>query len=353
MQCDYLVVGQGIAGSMLSYSLLKRNKKVIVLDEPLSSTSLAIQHAMYSPIIFKRFTKAWMVDKVLPIMVDTYKELEKILNISFISQCGILRVLASDQERKLWLSKSMEEGYWPYLDDAIIQQYSPVLEALYGYGLVKNAGTIDLYSLLTAYKDYLKEKNMLVEAAINYEEIKISHDKVYLNGITAKKLIFCEGYRGLNNPFFKSLPFVLAKGELLKAKIKGLTLNHIISSGIHISPVGHEEFILGSTYNWNDLNMTETLEARQELVDKARKFVKTDIDILEQYVGIRPTVKDRRPLIGLHPELPQVGIFNGMGTKGVSIAPYFAEHFADHLLNQADLMPEVYAFRHAKEGNKM
>jgi hypothetical protein len=137
MKYNYIIVGQGIAGTMLAHSLIKRNKKVVVIDQPVSCTSLAIGHAMYSPIIFKRFTKAWMIDSLLSCMISTYENLEDLLKINFLHKKVILRIFASEQEKKLWLNKSMEEAYWPYLDDTIIQEYAATIRAPFGYGYVK------------------------------------------------------------------------------------------------------------------------------------------------------------------------------------------------------------------------
>lgn len=346
MKYDYLIVGQGIAGTMLSYSLLKRNKKVLVIDQPFSCTSLAIGGGMYSPIIFKRFTKAWMVDTLLPELINTYTELEKLLTISVLNKKSLLRVFASEQEKKLWIHKSIEESYWPYLDEEVLDHYSPFIHAPYGYGHIKNAGSVNMYTLLTAYRDYLKKRNSLIETELKYEDVHITNDGINWNSHTAEKIMFCEGFTALkNNLFFKNLPFVLAKGELLKVRIKELPEDYIISSSVNISPLGNGEFIVGSTYSWDDLTAIPTENGKEEVLTKLKKFLKVEVEVIEQLAGIRPTVKDRRPLIGLHPQQPQIGIFNGMGTKGVILAPYFAEHFVNHLLNNADLMPEVFAFR--------
>ena len=369
-----MIVGQGIAGTMLANALLKHNQKILVVDQPFSSTSLAIGGGMYSPIIFKRFTKTWMVDKLLPKLISDFTELEKLLNIHFLDKKDILRVFASEQEKKLWQNKCIEEAYWNYLDDEVVENYSPFINAPYGYGHVKNAGSVNLFVLLNAFRAFLKEKNLLLEERLNYAEIIFEEDGIKWKNISAKKIIFCEGYAALkSNPFFKDLPFVLAKGELIKTSprpsllrqklrinsereerqhITKLPEDYIISSGVNISPIGNNEFIVGSTYGWDDLSFIPTEKGKEELLTKLKKVLNVDVEVTGQLSGIRPTVKDRRPLIGLHPQNSSIGIFNGMGTKGVMLAPYFAEHFTNHLLNNADLLPEVYAFRHINENNK-
>ena len=62
--------------------------------------------------------------------------------------------------------------------------------------------------------------------------------------------------------------------------------------------------------------------------------------------GLRPTSHDRRPVVGLLPDKPQVGVLNGLGTKGVSLAPYFAHQFAESLINGIEMDREVHIGRY-------
>ena len=157
----------------------------------------------------------------------------------------------------------------------------------------------------------------------------------------AHQLIFCEGYRAAQNPFWKHLPFLPSKGEVLTIRSQQLHLDHILNKTISILPIGEHLFKVGSTYSWDELNDTPTEKEKANLLQQLGKIIKVPYEVIGHRAAIRPTVKDRRPFIGFHPEQLQVGIFNGLGTKGVLLAPYFANHFADHLLEKTELMKEV------------
>ena len=64
-------------------------------------------------------------------------------------------------------------------------------------------------------------------------------------------------------------------------------------------------------------------------------------EVVDHKAAVRPTVKERRPFIGIHPNHKQIGIFNGLGAKGVLLAPFFASHFSEYLLGKTELMKEI------------
>jgi glycine oxidase len=63
--------------------------------------------------------------------------------------------------------------------------------------------------------------------------------------------------------------------------------------------------------------------------------------IINQESGIRPTTRDRRPIIGTHQAFNKLHVFNGLGAKGYLLAPLLAKEFVTHLLTGAPLDPEV------------
>ncbi|MFK7904191.1 MAG: NAD(P)/FAD-dependent oxidoreductase, partial [Chitinophagales bacterium] len=153
-------------------------------------------------------------------------------------------------------------------------------------------------------------------------------------GIEAKKIIFCEGHQTRFNPYFDWLPFVPAKGELLIIEAKGLDLEateRIAKNKITLLPLGNDRYWVGSTYEWKKLDEVPTQKYREELSSQLENTINVPYQIIVHQAGIRPSAKDRRPFVGLHPKYPNMGVFNGLGTKGVSLSPYFAHHFAAHL----------------------
>ncbi|MDQ3192745.1 MAG: FAD-binding oxidoreductase [Bacteroidota bacterium] len=330
MQIDYLIVGQGIAGSLLAEELLKRNKKILVIDNNHKSSSSMVAAGLYNPVVFKRFAKSWMADELIPFAIETYTALEKKLNTRFHFSKNIIKVFASEDEFNLWEKRRLENDFM-----APAVRYNEMLEkaihAPFGSGEVNSSGNVNVSLFLTIFNKYLKQENLLLNEKLNHEDIKFEDDCIYWKNIKAEKIIFCEGHKAIDNSFFNWLPFKLTKGELLRAKIDELQSEKVINKGVFILPVEKNIYDVGATYNWNEFSEDPTPEGKSELIEKLEKLLKVPYEILNHNAGIRPTVSDRRPFIGAHPKYKRLLIFNGMGTKGVLIAPYFAAHFADFL----------------------
>ena len=195
-------------------------------------------------------------------------------------------------------------------------------------------------NFLAAIQFYLRSKQCYIEDDFSYDELQLHQEAIKYQDLRANKIIFCEGAQGIHNPFFKNLPFKLVKGELLIAEVDE-KIDMISSQGIYIVPHSNKKILIGATYDWDDLSLTPTINAREKLEAKLQKILPIPYKILSQQIGIRPATFDRRPLIGLHPVYNQIGIFNGMGSKGVSLAPYLSKRFVQYLLYGQELPEEV------------
>ena len=194
-----------------------------------------------------------------------------------------------------------------------------------------------------------------MEETFDYNRVSFSENKVVYKDIEADKIIFCEGYKTIDNPYFSWLPFKLTKGEILTVKIPDFKIDDefVLNKGVFILPLGNNIYKVGATYEWNDLTEKTTEKGKLELEDKLKKVIKLPFEIIDQQAGIRPTVLDRRPLIGIHSENNKLAVFNGMGTKGVMLVPHFANQFADFLINNIPLNKEVDIDRFNKSGVKL
>ena len=85
MKVDYLIVGQGLAGTTLAFHLLKSNKKIFILDDCDSTSSSRVAAGLFNPITGKRNVKTWKADILFPYMKNFYRELEDFLGIKFLS----------------------------------------------------------------------------------------------------------------------------------------------------------------------------------------------------------------------------------------------------------------------------
>ena len=190
---------------------------------------------------------------------------------------------------------------------------------------------------------------MIRNEKLDYEKLILLSDSLNYDNITAQKIIFCEGSAASHNPFFKDLKFKHSKGEILELKIPGFKLNEIVSDAIFVMPIGNDRYKVGATYCWDKLNYDTTDSACKELLDKLRNISSTPFEVLNQKSGIRPTMHDRKPVIGMLPDKPQIGIFNGLGSKGALLGPYLAKQFADYLLGDSTYIhPEAHIERYFK-----
>jgi glycine/D-amino acid oxidase-like deaminating enzyme len=342
LELDYLIIGQGIAGSMLSHFLIKKGKSVICVDNAALYSSSLVAAGLFNPITGRRIVKTWMADDLLPFAKQTYTELEALLRQRFYHPKNNIKIFTSIKEQNDWLAKSSAPEFEQYLaasEGTLFQNTN--IPSPFGSFEITQSGYVDLPLFLLNYKKYLEANGLLMQASFDYNDLTIHENGIQWQNIKAKKIIFCEGHQAIQNPFFKDFPFVLTKGELLTIACSELALEKLISKGIFILPLGEDTYRIGSTYSWSDLSPEPTEAGRQALIEKLEKTITCPYTILSHQAGIRPTVKDRRPFIGLHPKHPSIGLFNGMGTKGASIAPWFAHHFAKALEENETLNPLV------------
>ena len=316
MKTDYLIVGQGLAGTVLGYELLKAGKQFYFIDSPEYLKSSEVAAGLVNPVVFRRMTKSWMVDELYPVMLEIYRGMSEMLGEQFFIPMRILKVFGAGEEH-LWQRKILENGLESYacLDDE--SKTFPLLDVPYGSGWVANGGKLNIKRLLFLFKLFLTENRLISYENFEFGHLDVDREKILYRDIEAKKIIFCEGYRGEQNPFFDKVKFKLAKGEILDLAIDGYQQDAIINKSVFLMPVGEQRFRLGSTYSWDQMDEVPTIDGRNELIGKLEHFFKGNFSIEGHLAGIRPVSHDRRPVMGLHPDFQTVGIFNGLGQKGV------------------------------------
>jgi glycine oxidase len=338
---DFIIVGQGLAGSILALELLKQNKTVLVIDNADMSQCSKVAAGIYNPIVFKRLTQSWMADKTLPAMFDFFSAAEKLFDTKLIYQTQIARAFVSEQEETLWKKKAVNE--LSEFVDAKIHPAKNEYEFLNSdYGFVTEAGFVDVPKFLQHTKEYLVQRNSLLNETFTYEGVIIKEDKIQYQNILCDKLIFCEGHLATQNPFFQNLKFKPAKGEVLTIYCEELKVDSIINKDFFILPLPEPHcFKVGATYNWLDLTDDITDKAKNILVEKINSVIPFSYKIINQQAGVRPATIDRRPFVGTHPVHKNVGVFNGFGTKSVMLAPYFAKHFCNFIFLNQELFLDV------------
>jgi len=339
MKFDYLIVGFGLSGLMLCETLRKRGKSFVVFSNKSQQASI-VASGLYNPVVLKRFNKAWDADKQLPLAMSVYKNLELFLGIKIDYKLPIHRVFSSVEEQNNWVIASDKISLKPFLISDIKSNLNPNICAPFGYGEVKNTGRIDTKSLLSSYFNFLNVKEIILDETFDYDELKISEKITYKN-VESKKIIFSEGFGLKLNPFFNYLPLEGTKGELLIINSPKLNSDVVIKSSVFVIPIGDHNYLVGSTYSWNDFNNNPTTNAKYELLKKLNNLILCPYKIVSQRAGIRPTVVDRRPLVGQHNSHENIYVLNGLGSRGVLIAPTVANALIDFIEDNVPLPKEI------------
>lgn len=340
MNVDYIIVGLGLAGVAFAEELTKQNKSFIVFEDGSQNSSL-VAGGMYNPVILKRFTPVWNAQEQLKIALPYYKKLEKKLNNIYDHRLEIYRIFKSIEEQNNWFQACDRILLQDFMSSDIIRNKNKYVHAPFGYGKLENTGRIDVNSLIQDYKALLLKKQILREEKFLYDQIILEENSVEYDHVKAKRIVFCEGYGIKQNPYFNSLPMKEAKGELITIHAPDLNVDYLIKAAVFVMPLGNHLYKVGATFNWKDKSSTPTAEGRQELEQKLKTFIKCKYEIVDHLAGIRPTIVDRRPILGLHSEYGQLAILNGLGTRGVMIAPLMAIKLFQFLEHNIPLDNEV------------
>jgi glycine/D-amino acid oxidase-like deaminating enzyme len=339
IKVDYLIVGSGLAG-ILFCEVLKQHGKTFVVVDNNSQQSSTVAGGLYNPVILKRFTEVWKAKEQLNLALPMYQVLEKTLGIKLNYQVPIYRLFASVEEQNNWFAASDKPNLSEFLSTTLIQNKNKAITCNYGFGEVLKTGRIHTSALVSKYKDRLENKEVLIKETFDYDSLQIEKNIIYKT-IEAKQVVFAEGFGMQQNPFFKYLPLKPTKGELLTIYAPNLKIDYILKSSVFIMPLRDDLYLVGATYEWEDLTNTLTKKARQELLDKLKTVLKCEFKVIDQVAGIRPTVKDRRPLVGQHPKHNNVYGLNGLGTRGVMIAPYVAHQLYNFIEKGLSLNTEI------------
>jgi glycine/D-amino acid oxidase-like deaminating enzyme len=339
MKVDYLIAGSGIAGLMLCEQLRTREKSFAVVSNTSQQASI-VASGLYNPVALKRFNMAWNADAQVPVALSAYTKLENYLGINVGDQRPIYRIFNSIEEQNNWFLACDKPKLQQFLVPKIIENNNPNIQAPFGYGEVKFTGRVDTKLLLNAYRNDLKSKDLFLEETVDYSALELNHE-VYYKEITAKNLIFAEGFGMKKNPFFNTLPLEGTKGELLVIHAPDLKSNVILKSSVFVIPIGNDNYLVGSTYAWNDYSNSPTEAARIQILEKLQKVISCSFKVVHQRAGIRPTVVDRRPLLGQHKTHKNLFVFNGLGSRGVLIAPSVAKDLIAYIEDGVPLPDEI------------
>ena len=335
-----LIVGQGLAGTILAHKLLQKNSSVTIIDKGHQGISSSLAAGVVNPVTGRRIVKSWMIDELLPYAKQYYAEVEQELHLNLWHELPSMRLFTDIGMSNNWGLRMKNEGYEPYLGFMNSENVAKFpVKTEFGVGIIHHSARANISTMIASFRKKWLQEGLLVEAPFQHDQLVQGETSLSYQGASYDKIIFCEGWEATQNPLFKDLPFQITKGEVLILRIPNMPEENIIKRKVALVPLGDELFWAGATNNWD---FEDTIPS-----DEGRKWLQTEVDtildgpyeIMGHHAAIRPTVRNRRPLIGFPKSIagntiqPQVGIFNGFGTKGTSLVPFWAEQFISYMMD--------------------
>jgi glycine/D-amino acid oxidase-like deaminating enzyme len=334
MQTEFLIIGQGISGTFVTWYLKKAGRSFIVIDNGNPASSSRVAAGIINPVTGRRIVQTWMIDILLPYALNAYKELGRELNIEAIAQKNIVDFFPSPQMVNAFHERYQENPEYLSLPSDP-QAFSQYFNYDFGYGEISPAYAVNLAEIIPAWRQQLQ----IIEEDFDVSKLGIRDGGITYKDISAEKIIFCNGIAASEHPYFNKLPFALNKGQALIIRNKELPKENIFKKAMTIVPLKDDLFWVGSSYEWQFEDMYPSEEFLSRTTALLRSWIKSDFTVEAHLSSLRPATLERRPFVGLHPKYPEIGILNGMGTKGCSLAPYFAGQLVNYLINNEPILP--------------
>lgn len=343
--CEYLLIGQGLAGTSLGIHLMEAGADVLIMEDQRAESSSRVAAGLYNPVTGRKMVKTWMADTLFPYLENFYQRMESLTGQKFLHQRPIYRPFVSVEEQNEWMGKSASADFKDLVSRVATGPYLDHVNDPYGGILLEKAGFLDIPAYLDAMVAWFSSQHRLVSGTFSPDALHIRKEGVNIGEIEAKKIVFCDGTFAAGHTFFNWLPFRPVKGELLEVSLP-VHFPAIVNRGVFVLELEDGLFRVGSTYNNREPDWQPSADGREYLLEKLSALVPVPAEVKRHYAGVRPATADRRPILGFHPEHETIALFNGLGTKGVSLSPWFGKHLSEHFLSGKPLLDEVNISRY-------
>ncbi|HTR30551.1 MAG TPA: FAD-dependent oxidoreductase [Puia sp.] len=332
---DVLVVGQGICGTFLCRELDRVGLSYIVVDEERRDTATRAAAGLINPVTGRRFVKTWMIDELPPFLREVYGDsLRPVRVVDFFPT----------PQMRLAFGKRYEEGaeYLRLPPPEEEHSWDGLFRYELGYGLIEPCYLVDVQGLLSQARKELEGRGVLRGECFVAAELVVRDSGVRYRDVGARWVIFCDGVEAANAGYFSRLPFAPNKGEVLiiEAPVPAAA-SVVFKRGISLVPWTDGLWWVGSSYEWSFIDAGPTAVFRGRTEALLKDWLRVPFRTVQHFASVRPATLERRPFVGLHPVYPAVGILNGMGTKGCSLAPFFARQLAALLRKGEPVIPEA------------
>ncbi|MBN9120317.1 MAG: FAD-binding oxidoreductase [Planctomycetes bacterium] len=316
MSPEFVIVGQGLAGTALAWALLRRGRRVRVIDRGRSDSASRVAAGLITPVTGKRLARSWWWDELYPSAVAFYRAIEAETGAPFFHRRPALRLFATEEERDEYNRR--ESGVLRGLVRAA--DVGAGFAAPFGGFEMSDAARLDVPRYLDTSREYFRARGVFVAGDVS------PHDPP-----PAEVVVFCRGFTTDSDPYFGRVRFNAAKGEMLTVRVPGLCETRVVHRGVWLAPLGDDRFRVGATYTWEPLDSRPTVAGRAEIEAKLRAFLKLPFEVLDHRAAVRPVIDAGFPALGRHPTHPRLAYFNGLGSKGSLLSPFFANQLAAHL----------------------
>lgn len=336
---DFLIIGQGLAGSLLGWELLQRGQRILILD-PGGGNASRVAAGLINPVTGQRLVKTDAVETLLPAAQQFYGELEQQFHKPFLFQQPMLRLLQTKRDREIAEQRLQQIAYRSLLHSNIIAANKDIISP-YGMLAQKQTATLHTQPLLDELRHFFSTGNRLRQVTVPHADI--NPETCCWQNLHPRAIIFCEGYRIQDNPWFNWLPLQPVKGEIVTAEARQLPADTMLNYGHWMIPLNERRFKTGATFDHRHIDNQTSTEARRQLLASLKQICPRlgEITVLHQQAGVRPATKDRQPFIGFHPAYPKLAVFNGFGAKGSLQIPYYCRLFADRLTGKLNDLPNT------------
>lgn len=344
---DYLIVGQGLAGSLLGCMFELQGYEVIIVDNTHRTAASISAAGIMNPITGKRLNRPYLIDELLTAAFRVYPQVENLLGTPIFQRRTILRLHRSEIEQRQWKMRLASGGYVKYIGQTDSIATGTFSHSVNGFEITR-AGHLDVPHFIKIVRDRFFATARLVETEFDYSEIQILDQGTKWRDYSAKGIIFCEGYQMSRNPFFNAIELNPAKGEILNLHAPEFSEERIIQHGKWLFRTQSGDVKAGTTYSWDRLDETPTETGRQQIEDALRNFTNISFEVIGHTAGVRPVIRaDNRPVIGRHPQYRSLAILNGFGSKGVLQAPFATEQLIAHLEKRKPIHPDFNICRNS------
>jgi glycine/D-amino acid oxidase-like deaminating enzyme len=326
-----IIIGQGIAGINMALALEKLGISWLILDDGLQSASSAAAAGTINPVTGRHYVKSWLFEELKPVFKASYSRINDTFDSEIFRKLPIVRAIHSIKEENEWYARCEDDEYKEYITSKAILEESMTQNMVkrHAYGEIHQAFQVSLPQLLEEFRSKYQDSKVYLDQ-FDHSHLQFEEGRVKYKDFAAEKIVFCEGYKVLQNPLFSHLPFDPVKGEALIVKITNGPKKSLRDK-IFITPIGEDLYWCGGSYSWKYTDHRPSHEGRIFVEENLNEILTQPYDIVDHVAGIRPSTKTRRPIAQVHEKYRNAYILNGLGTKGSSLAPYFARQLATEM----------------------